>query len=759
MRMGRLFVPAITLAIFTLVSAPLGASEQLQQSLKKIFDSKDYQPKNFGPARWIEGGAAYTTVEASPVLKDAKDIVRYETATGQRTVLVAATALVPTPGAKALTIEDYEWSPDARKLLVFTESKKVWRSNTRGDYWVLDRASGALRKLGGDGPASALMFAKFSPDGGRAAYVRGNNLYVEDLASHQIKPLTTDGTTLLVNGTSDWVYEEELALRDCFRWSPDGRSIAYWQFDSSGVETFTLLNNTDTLYPKTTLIPYPKVGTTNSAVRIGVVSAEGGSTQWMQIPGDPRNNYLFQMDWAGNSEELAIGQLNRLQNQLTVYLANAKSGSAKAMFEDRDEAWVDVPRIRGARGDAFQWLNNGKELLWLSERDGWRHAYLAPRSGDSPRLVNTGNSDVIAVERVDPQGRSIYYLASPENATQAYLYRAPLDGNGGGVRITPADEPGTNTYDISPDCRWAFHTHSRADRVPVTDLVQLPEHKRARMLEENKALQEAVAPLLEPPLEFFQVRLADGTVLDGSLMKPRQFDAAKKYPLIVNIYGEPAGTTVADRWGGATELFHRALANDGYLIASFDNRGTPAPKGRAWRKVIYGSVGLLSSQEQTAALKELMRERSYIDPNRIGVWGWSGGGTNTLNLMFRSPDVYKVGVAVAPVPDQTLYDTIYQERYMGLPDKNADGYKSGSAIHFAEGLRGKLLIVHGSGDDNVHFQGTERLENRLIELGKPFDFMEYPNRTHAIAEGKGTSLHVHSLIARYFEEHLPPGGE
>jgi dipeptidyl-peptidase-4 len=759
MRMDRLFVPAVTLALFTLVSAPLRGSEQLRESLKKIFDSKDYQPKTFGPARWIEGGAAYTTVETSPVLKGAKDIVRYETATGQRTVLVAATALVPTPGGKALTIEDYEWSPDARKLLVFTESKKVWRSNTRGDYWVLDRASGALRKLGGDAPPASLMFAKFSPDGARAAYVRGNNLYVEDLASHQIKPLTTDGTTLLVNGTSDWVYEEELALRDCFRWSPDGRSIAYWQFDSSGVETFTLLNNTDTLYPKTTLIPYPKVGTTNSAVRIGVVSADGGNTQWMQIPGDPRNNYLFQMDWAGNSEELAIGQLNRLQNQLTVYLANAKSGSAKAMFEDRDDAWVDVPRIRGARGDAFQWLNGGKELLWLSERDGWRHAYLAPRSGGSPRLVNTGNSDIIGVDRVDREGRSIYYLASPENATQAYLYRASLDGNAAGVRITPADEPGTNTYDISPDCRWAFHSYSSADHVPVTDLVQLPEHKRVRMLEDNKALQEAVAPLLEPPLEFFQVRLADGTVLDGSLMKPRQFDPAKKYPLIVNIYGEPAGTTVADRWGGATELFHRALANDGYLIASFDNRGTPAPKGRAWRKVIYGSVGLLSSQEQTAALKELMRERSYIDPNRIGVWGWSGGGTNTLNLMFRSPDVYKVGVAVAPVPDQTLYDTIYQERYMGLPDKNADGYKSGSAIHFAEGLRGKLLIVHGSGDDNVHFQGTERLENRLIELGKPFDFMEYPNRTHAIAEGKGTSLHVHSLIARYFEEHLPPGGE
>jgi dipeptidyl-peptidase-4 len=756
--MGRLFLPSVALAIFSLLASPARASEQLQEQLKKIFDSKVYQEKHFGPARWIDGGAAYTTVEPSPTLKDAKDIVQYDTASGKRTVLVAATALVPTSGGKALQIEDYDWSPDAKKLLVFTESKKVWRSNTRGDYWLLDRASGALHKLGGEAPASSLMFAKFSPDGARVAYVRGNNLYVEDLATNRARALTTDGSATLVNGTSDWVYEEELALRDCFRWSPDGRAIAYWQFDSSGVETFTLLNNTDTLYPKTTLIPYPKVGQTNSAVRIGVVSASGGKTRWMDVPGDPRNNYVFQMDWAGSFEQLAIGQLNRLQNQLKVYLADAKSGKASAIFKDSDEAWVDVPRIRGARDETFQWLDGGKELLWLSERDGWRHAYLAPRDGGSPRVVSTGNSDVIAVERVDREGRSIYYLASPENATQAYLYRAGLDGNGAS-RITPADEPGTHTYNISPDCRWAFHNYSRADHVPVTDLVRLPEHTSVRMLEDNHALQEAVAPLLDPPLEFFQVRLPDGTTMDGYLMKPRQFDPSKKYPLIVNVYGEPAGTTVGDRWGGSNGLFHRALANDGYLIASFDNRGTPAPKGRAWRKVIYGSVGLLSSQEQTAAVQEFMRQRPYIDPNRIGVWGWSGGGTNTLNLMFRSPDVYKVGVAVAPVPDQTLYDSIYQERYMGLPDKNADGYKSGSAIHFAEGLRGRLLIVHGSGDDNVHFQGTERLVNRLVELGKPFDFMEYPNRTHAISEGKGTSLHVHLLIARYFEEHLPPGGE
>jgi dipeptidyl-peptidase-4 len=248
-----------------------------------------------------------------------------------------------------------------------------------------------------------------------------------------------------------------------------------------------------------------------------------------------------------------------------------------------------------------------------------------------------------------------------------------------------------------------------------------------------------------------------GVTLDASLVKPRAFDASKKYPVIVYVYGEPASVTVVDRWGGTRALFHRALANEGYVIASFDNRGTPAPKGAAWRKVVYGSVGDLSSKEQAAAVRALAATHPYIDVARVGVWGWSGGGSNTLNCMFRFPDVFKVGVSVAPVPDQRLYDTIYQERYMGLPQDNAEGYRIGSPISFADGLKGKLLVIHGSGDDNVHYQGTERLANKLVDLGKPFDFMVYPNRTHAISEGAGTSLHVQSLIARYFLDHLPPG--
>jgi dipeptidyl-peptidase-4 len=288
------------------------------------------------------------------------------------------------------------------------------------------------------------------------------------------------------------------------------------------------------------------------------------------------------------------------------------------------------------------------------------------------------------------------------------------------------------------------------------DVVELPGHRSLRPLTDPSALRKKLAGELEPPVEFFTVDVGNGVVLDGWMLKPKSFAPSRKYPVIVHVYGEPAGQTVLNRWGGGRMLFHRALADTGYVVVSIDNRGTPAPKGAAWRKIIYGSVGDLSSREQAAAIKALSARHAFLDGGRVGIWGWSGGGSNTLNAMFRFPDVYKVGVSVAPVPDQKLYDTIYQERYMGLPKDNADGYRLGSPVNFAEGLKGKLLLIHGSGDDNVHYQGTERLVDRLVELGKPFDLMVYPNRTHAIAEGPGTTPHIYQLIARYFLEHLPP---
>ena len=634
--------------------------------------------------------------------------------------------------------------------MIFTNTRKVWRQNTRGDYWVLDTVTGSLKKIGGDAPEASLMFAKFSPDGNRVGYVRGNNIYVEQLADGRRVQLTHDGSDSTVNGTSDWVYEEELDLRDAFRWSPDGRRIAYWQFDTTGVGRFQLINNTSSKYPTTTTIPYPKAGTTNSAVRIGVVTVDGGETQWMQAPGDPRDNYIARVEWAdGNT--VALQQLNRQQNRNDYLLADASRGSVARAYRDESNAWVDVV-------DEVRWINGGKAFLWISERDGWRHIYRVPRGGgvSNAQLITHFQADVIDVVGLEEAGGWVYFLASPTNATQQYLFRSKLDGSGSPERLTPADQPGWHTYELAPGGRLAFHTYSRIDRPPVTDVVELPAHRSLRALTDPSALNAKLAALMKMPTEFITVDVGGGVSLDGWMVKPASFDPARKYPVIAYIYGEVADQTVKDRWSGARGLFHRALADAGYIVVSFDNRGTPAPKGAAWRKVVYGSLGDLSSKEQAAAMKALAAKYPFVNGDQMGIWGWSGGGSNTLNAMFRFPDVYKVGVAVAPMPDQQLYDSIYEERYMGLPKDNPEGYKLGSPINFAQGLKGKLLIIHGTGDDNVHYQGTERLINRLVELGKPFDMMAYPNRTHSIAEGPGTTTHLYNLIARYFLDHLPP---
>ena len=748
-----MFTPSRVLcALLALFSLGLRAADDLDKNIERIFgEKKEFEPKTFGPAKWLEDGANYTTLEKSAASKSGKDIVRYEAESGKREVLVTAAQLTPAGAdSKPLTIEDYAWSRDGRWLLVFTNAQKVWRQKTRGDYWVLERTSGKLRQLGGKAPAATLLFAKFSPDSTRVAYVQANNLYVENVKTGSVKSLTSDGSKTVINGTADWVNEEELAIRDGFLWSDDSRSLAYWQFDTAGVRDYTLLKTTDSLYPEATSFPYPKVGTPNSAVRIGVVSATGGRTRWLDLPGDPRDRYIARLSWVKDASELVVHQLNRLQNQLDVYLGDARTGKVSPLFHDADRAWVSVR-------EPARWSNDGRTLLILSERDGWQQIYAVSRADRVARRITPQPADALNIVGTDAKDEWVYHLASPDNATQRYLFRTRLDGTGTTERVTPAQLPGTHSYVASPGSAYAFHTYSTFDRPPVTDLVRLPGHELVRTLEENRGLHDKVAALARPT-EFFSVDAGDGVRLDGWMIKPKDFDARQTYPVVVYIYGETASATVTDAWAAGRTLFHWALADAGYIILSLDNRGTPAPKGRDWRKVIYGEVNVLATREQTGALKNLLRERPYLDRSRVGVWGHSGGGSNTLNLLFRSPDTYHVGIALAPVTDQLLYDTIYQERYVGLPAQNAEGYKKGSPITFAEGLRGKLLLIHGAADDNVHFQNTERLINRLVELQKPFDLMVYPNGSHAITEGKGYNVHRYQLMARYFRTNLPAGG-
>jgi len=746
-RMRPLLTAVAVVALTAVVPAQQAdRARAVEQHIDRIYNAQEYALPRFGPARWLEEGTAYTTVERAG---DGFDIVRYDAATGARSILISSKQLTPASGQKPLTIADYVWSDDGSKLLIFTNTRKVWRQNTRGDYWVLDLKSGSLKQLGAGGPEATLMFAKFSPDATRVGYVRANDVYVERLEDSRVTQLTHDGSETTINGTADWVYEEEFGVRDGFRWSPDGKSIAYWQFDSTGVGIFSLINNTDTLYPVITKIPYPKAGTTNSAARVGVVSAEGGPTTLVKTEGDPRNTYLARIGWV-DANTLSIQQLNRLQNRNDFLAADVKTGAVKRVFRDESKQWVDI-------NEDVPWIDGGRTFLWQSEKSGWNQVYRVPREGGEGQVITKFAADVTDIAGFDEQGGWMYFRASPDNAGQRYLYRSKLDGSGAPERVTPADQPGTHRYDVSPNGRLAFHTYSRFETPPITEVIELPSHTPVRPLTDTSAVAAKVKPLLNPPAEFYRVDIGDGVLLDGYIIKPPTFDATKKYPFITHVYGEPAGQTVNDSWGGSQLLFHRALAEAGYVVISIDNRGTPAPRGTAWRKIVYGTIGDLSSKDQAAAVRALVASRPYLDGDRVGVWGWSGGGTNTLNAMFRFPEVYQVGVSVAPVPDQRLYDTIYQERYMGLPQENVEGYRIGSAINFAEGLRGKLLVIHGSGDDNVHAQGTERLINRLIELGKPFDSMIYPNRSHSISEGQGTTPHIYKLIARYFLEHLPAG--
>jgi len=748
---------ALAWAIFPAVAVAQPPATSSRLTVQRIFGSREFAARGAGQLRWLDD-STYVALQANPQQNDAAELVRFNARTGAREVLVPSTSLTPNGASAPLDVEDYFWSPDHKRLLIFAASERVWRENTRGDYWVLDLASHQLRKLGGDAPKSTLMFAKFSPDGGRVAYVRQNDLYVEDVSGGAITRLTRDGSRTIINGTFDWVYEEELSLRDGFRWSPDGKSIAYWQLDASGVKDYDLINDTDSLYSFVNPVQYPKAGTTNSAGRIGVVAATGGATTWLAIDGDPRNEYLARMDWAGlnNSSELLIQRMNRPQNEIDLLLADARTGTVKTILVERDSAWVDVV-------NDVRWLDKDRVFTWMSERNGWRRMYSVSRDGATIKALSADSMDVThpafafgaqAVLGTDATGEYVYHYASPQNPTQLYLYRTSLKRPGATSRVTPADQPGTHSYSISPNGRYAVHTWSAFGTPPTVELITLPDHRRVRVLQDNAELRARVAGLELGPREFFRVDIGDGVKLDGWMIKPPGFDQTKKYPLLFEVYGEPAAQTVTDSWGGGGFMWHLMLSQMGYIVISVDNRGTPAPRGRAWRKAIYKRMGVLNGADQAAAAQAIAKW-PFVDSRRLGVWGWSGGGSTTLNVMFRTPDVYRMGMAVAPVADLHYYDTIYQERYVGLPQENPEVYRVGSPVTFAGQLKGDLLVVHGSGDDNVHYQNTEALVNALVKANKPFQLMVYPNRTHCICEGEGTSMHLYSLLTRYLTEHLP----
>lgn len=739
---------AITLLGITNLIAQESDSKLL--TIDRIYNSDEFREESQRPIQWIENGDAYVIIESSQTIKGADELVRYDSKAQTRTVYVPGEALVV--NSKPIRIESFTLSPDGSKVLIFTNSSRVWRSNTKGDYWVYDFNVKQLKQLGAKFPSSSLMFAKFSNDNKYVAYVHDFNIYREEFENSDITQLTFDGTGDIINGTFDWAYEEEFGKRDGFQWSTNAEYIAFWQVDASNIRTFYMINNTDSVYSRPIPLQYPKVGQEPSGAKLGIIQLNTKNMHWIPLPGGEKENYIPGMQWV-NKDLLLIQQMNRKQNQLLVFSYKPSTKELKKVYTETEETWVDLgyPDISSNSwgNNDLTMVENNTAFLRMTENDAWRHIYKVNITSGEKTLITPGEFDVASMSKATD--KQVYFIASPTNSTQRYLYSIDLKGKGKLKRITPEIYKGVNGYNVSPNGAYAVHTHHSAKEARTVRFISLAKHNTIKTLVENKAYKAKLASLDLPEVKFIPITTEDGIEIDARVILPPNFDENKKYPVLFHVYGEPWGQVAIDAPIGLWNVF---IAQKGYVIIDMDNRGTPCLKGSAWRKSIYRKIGVINAHDQAMAAKEILK-LDYLDENRTAVWGWSGGGSMTLNLLFQFPEIYKTGMAVAAVSNQLIYDNIYQERYMGLPQENIEDFVKGSPVTYAKNLEGNLLIVHGTGDDNVHYQSVEILVNELIKQNKQFDMMAYPNRSHGIYEGENTRRHLYTLLTNYLLEHTP----
>ena len=712
-----------------------------------------------------------------------QDVVWNEEETGYYSIKENNIMLISTEGEKDqlilsssevgdIKIESFLFSQNKNKILLFTKSVKVWRYNTKGDYWVYDFKTKQGNKIGKSMPVSSLMFAKFSPNEKFVAFVSKEksdknirnsstsvNIYIENLEDNSIKKLTSsNGTEKLINGTFDWVYEEEFGCRDGFIFNESGNKIAFWQIDANQVRDFYMINNTDSIYSYTIPVEYPKVGEDLTPAKIGIINLDNGEIQWMNIPGESHKYYLPRMTWIPGRDELMIQQLNRKQNHSKIFVANSDTGESKLLMEEKDDAWVDLRSSWPYQVQAgWKFINSGKEFLYTTEKDGWSHIYRFNIKKQTEYLVTKGNYDVVKPLAYDEKSDEVYFIASPNQPTERYLYKTSAKGKGNLKRITPEILEGSHNYQISTKAKYAFHSFSNYYTRPMQAVVSLPDHRFINE-DQNMVNKFDKKKKSDHPLEFFQITTVDDVTMEGWIVKPKNMDKNKKYPVLFYFYSEPAGQTGVNRYGaGNNGLYDGNLAEDGYVYVTFDGRGTPSPKGRAWRKAIYRQIGRVNVRDMAMGAKAVFDKYTFIDTSRVAVHGWSGGGTATLNCLFQYPEIFHTGIAVAAVANQLTYDNIYQERYMGDPKESYQDYVDGSPIKYAKNFEGNLLYIHGTGDDNVHYQNAEMLANELIKHKKVFYMLSYPNRSHGIRED-GAYPHVRLMFTDFLRKNCPPGG-
>jgi dipeptidyl-peptidase-4 len=731
--------------LFLVFYASSAFSQQKKElTLADIYQKNTFPTKSVHGVNWMNDGRYYSS-QVEDEQNGTTNVVRYDVTTGQPVnTIIEGKDLKPEGRDQPIKFDDYSFSPNEQKVLFSTEREQIYRRSSKADYYVYDLQTKKLTKLSKGGKQ---MYTTFSPDARRVAFARDNNLFVVDLNTRQETQITSTGKqNETINGSADWVYEEEFSFAKGFDWSPDGTKIAFYTFDERRVPEFNL-QKWGELYPQDYKFKYPKAGEANSVVAVSVYHLGNGRTVKMAT-GDEPDLYLPRLQWTKNPNLVSIQKMNRLQNTLEILHANATTGKAEVVLKETDPAYIDVT-------DDLTYLEDGKHFIHSSEKDGYNHLYLYNLNGKLVRQITKGDWEVTSFVGFDEKNDVLYYLSTEVSPLDRHLYRISSKGRNK-KRLT--EKAGTHTINLNPDYTYYLDYHSAANVPPTVSLHTARDGKQVKVLEENQRLRNQLAQYNLAKQEFFTMKTPDGTQLNGWMMKPTHFDPDKQYPVLMFVYGGPGSQTVTNSWGGSNYLWHQLLAGKGVIVVSVDNRGTGA-RGADFKKMTYANLGKYEIEDQIEAAKWLGRQ-PYVDKDRIGIWGHSFGGYMALLGLTKGNGVFRAGISVAPVTSWRFYDTIYTERFLKTPQENPAGYDDNSPLQFADQLQGELLLIHGTGDDNVHFQNAVAMQDALISANKQFESFYYPNRNHGVGGGI-TSLHRFRMMTDFLERNLihPEGGK
>lgn len=729
----------VTLNLFSGLSMSLSAQEKLPVSLEAIFKEGTFNQQSVYNINWMRDGRFYTS-RASDERVNADFVLQYAIETGETVdTIVDGRNLVPLQEKSSLRFDDYVFSPDEQKILIASEKESIYRRSSKAYYYIYDLKSKALQKLANGDKQS---YATFSPDGSKVAFVRNNNLYYVDLATMEENAITENGQwNYIINGSSDWVYEEEFGFAKAFFWSPDGKAIAYYSFDESDVKEYNMQLWTG-LYPEDYKFKYPKAGEKNSLIDIAVYHLDNGKTVSMDL-GKEADIYIPRIYWTKNISTLSIVRMNRLQNRLEILHGNVESGSTQLILAEESDTYIDINFI-----DDLTYLDDQKHFVRTSEKDGFKHLYLHTMDGRLVRQITKGDWEVDQFFGVDERKQLLYYSSTAVSPMERHLYTIGLNGKKA-QQMTKAS--GIHAINLSPDFKYYIDYYSSSSSPLTVSLHIAPSGKEIKILEDNMSLKKTLDNYIWSKKEFFSFKTTGGVSLNGYMIKPPNFDSNNEYPVLMYVYGGPGSQLVLNNWGGGRELWFQYLAQKGYIVACIDNRGTGG-RGREFKHINYGQLGKYETEDQIVAAKYLAKQ-SYVDKERIGIWGWSYGGYMSSLCLFLGGDYFKTAIAVAPVTNWRFYDTIYTERYLQTPQQNPAGYDEYSPISHVEKLKGNFLLIHGTGDDNVHFQNSMALADELIAANKQFQTFYYPNRNHGIYGGN-TTFHLYNLMTTFIIEHL-----